>query len=92
MAQITFRRFAASQQFIASFSAARYTPVSKGKNLRPDESGTRREADFLQFSGRFFDIATRGRPTGRARAAELRHARSRGIADDPALCAYLNGA
>jgi hypothetical protein len=55
--QITGRRFAASQQIVPSFATAGYRAVSKGKKPLADSRMTVAEADFLQFSGRFFDIA-----------------------------------
>lgn len=55
--QITLRAVAASQQSVPSFTTATYSAVSKGKKPLHDSQMTRREADFLQFSGRFFDIA-----------------------------------
>ncbi|WP_244107176.1 BrnT family toxin [Burkholderia sp. BCC0419] len=57
MPQITVRAIAASQQFVPPFVRTTYAAVSKGKNPLPDSLMTRREAGFLQFSGRFFDIA-----------------------------------
>ncbi|MDI9690392.1 hypothetical protein, partial [Burkholderia cenocepacia] len=63
MPQITVWAIAASQQFIPPFAHTTYTAVSKGKNPLPDSLMTRREAGFLQFSGRFFDIAPDG-PSG----------------------------
>ncbi|WP_257127817.1 BrnT family toxin [Burkholderia sp. MSMB2157WGS] len=64
MPQITVRAVAASQQFVPPFVRTTYAAVSKGKNPLPDSLMTRREAGFLQFSGRFFDIAPHW-PSGR---------------------------
>jgi hypothetical protein len=74
--QITVRAVAASQQFVPPFLRTAYTAVSKGKNPLPDSRMTRREAGFLQFSGRFFDIAP-GWPSGRmGRSGPTPHNRS----------------
>nr|WP_306427308.1 MULTISPECIES: BrnT family toxin [unclassified Burkholderia] len=64
MPQITVRAVAAPQQFVPPFVCTAYATVSKGKKPLPDSLMTRREAGFLQFSGRFFDIAA-NRPSSR---------------------------
>ncbi|WP_256975940.1 BrnT family toxin [Burkholderia sp. AU28863] len=76
MPQITVRAIAASQQFVPPFPRTVYAAVSKGKNPLPDSPMTRREAGFLQFSGRFFDIAPDW-PSGRiGRSGPTPHNRS----------------
>ncbi|WP_310725343.1 hypothetical protein, partial [Burkholderia multivorans] len=74
MPQTTLRTLAASQQFGSRFARAAYPAVSKGKKPLPDSDMTGREADFLQFFGRFFDIADdSAKPVAAAgRAARVR--------------------
>ncbi|EEE03780.1 hypothetical protein BURMUCGD2_2586 [Burkholderia multivorans CGD2] len=78
MPQTTLRTPAASQQFGSRFGRAAYLTVSKGKKPLPDSDITGREADFLQFFGRFFDIADgSAKPVDAAgRAAPVRRRRA----------------
>ncbi|WP_333992780.1 BrnT family toxin [Burkholderia orbicola] len=76
MPQITVRAVAASQQFVPPFPRTAYAAVSKGKNPLPDSRMTRREAGFLQFSGRFFDIAPSWPSARMGRSRSTPHNRS----------------